>query len=101
MNFEPMSMRRSIAEEILDTIYFGSLNCIKGARGRKISKIQTSQKDAYLLPFGISKNCYGAVLVHAPYRIEIIWRDKGVNRRAAFQTAHDAKAHLCYTFVDK
>ena len=100
MNPEPMSIRRSVAEEILDTIYFGNLDGIKGARGRKIGKIRTPQKDAYLLPFGISKDCYGAVLVHIPNRIEVVTRIRGIERKNSFRSAYDTKVFLCRSFVN-
>jgi hypothetical protein len=101
MNHEPMSFRRAVAEEILDTIYFGNLDAIKGAKGRKCSKVSTGQKDAYMLPFGLSKDCYGAVLVHSPNRIEVVARVRGTERKTNFRSAYDAKVFLCRTFINK
>jgi hypothetical protein len=100
MNPEPMSIRRSVAEEILDTIYFGNLDSIKGAKGRKFSKVNTGQKDAYMLPFGFSKDCYGAVLVHTPNRMEVVTRVRGAERKNSFRSAYDTKVFLCRSFVN-
>jgi hypothetical protein len=99
MNPDPMSFRRAVAEEILDTIYFGNLDSIRGAKGRKFSKVKTGQKDAYMLPFGFSKDCYGAVLVHTPNRIEVVSRVRGAERKNSFRSAYDTKVFLCRTFI--
>jgi hypothetical protein len=96
-----MSFRRAIAEEILDTIYFGNLDLIKGAKGRKCNKVSIGQKDAYMLPFGLSKDCYGAVLVHGPNRIEVIAKVQGTEQKINFRSAYDTKIFLCKTFINK
>ena len=57
MNPDPMSFRRAVAEEILDTIYFGNLDSIKGAKGRKFSKVKTGQKDAYMRTATVRSLC--------------------------------------------
>jgi hypothetical protein len=99
MNPEPMSIRRSVTEEILDTVYFGNLDLIKAARGRKFSKVKTKEKDAYMIPFGTSKDCYGAVLVHSPSRIEVYSKVNGNEKKERFGSAYATKSYLCRTFM--
>lgn len=101
MNPEPMSIRRIITEEILDTIFFGNLDNIIGARGRKFSKVKTKEKDAYMIPFGHSKNFFGAVLVHSPKKIQIITKISGIKKKITFKSSYETKSYLCKKMISQ
>jgi len=95
--YEGMGPRRSIVHELNDTIFFGDLYRIKDA-GRSF-KMKTARGDCYALPFGRSKNSYGAILVHHPSRIEVVYRENGVDRKNLCRTVHEAKRFLIMKFV--
>jgi hypothetical protein len=97
MYIEGMGPRQSIAVEVLDTIRFGALDKIKGANGYRKQKLDKG--DAYVIPFGLSKNCYGAVLVKAPKNVEVQYKINGKKFIKNFRYAGEVKSFLVKQFI--
>jgi hypothetical protein len=96
---EGMGPRQSMAVEILDTIRFGALDRIKGANGYRKQKLDKG--DAYVIPFGLSKDCYGAVLVKAPKNLEVQYMMKGKRFNQSFKYASEVKSFLVKKFIQE
>lgn len=94
---EGMGPRRSMVQELTDTIIFGDLCRIKDAC--RTRKVKTTTGDCYVVPFGRSKDTYGAILVHALKRIEIVYRENGKDRKNLCRNLYDAKRFLIVKFV--
>jgi len=100
INFlEGMGPRQSIAVEILDTVRFGALDRIKGANGYHKQKLDKG--DAYVIPFGLSKDCYGAVLVKTPKNLEVQYMIKGKRFNQPFKYAGEVKSFLVKKFIQE
>lgn len=97
MYFEGMGPRQSIATEILDTVKFGALDKIKAANGYRKQKVDRG--DAYVIPFGLSKECYGAVLVKAPKNLEVRYEVNGKRFSKSFKYADEVKKFLIKSFM--
>lgn len=97
MYIEGMGPRQSIAVEVLDTIRFGALDKIKGANGYSKKELDTG--DAYVVPFGLSKNIFGAVVVCAPKRIYITYRLNGKDKTVRMTNAWEVKRFLVKEFI--
>jgi hypothetical protein len=97
MYYEGMGPRRSIVHELNDTIFFGDLFRIKDAG--KFRKVKTVTGDCYALPFGRSKNLFGAILVHKPNKIEIVYRENGADKKILCRDSYSAKRFLVTKFV--
>lgn len=93
---EGMGPRQSIATEVLDTVMFGGLNKLSdvGYRKRRLDK-----GDAYVIKFAKSKDCYGAVLIRTPKRIQVAYRDKGLQLVQEFKYADQVKRFLVKRFI--
>jgi len=99
INFlDGMGPRQSMATEILDTIRFGALDRIKGANGYR--KQRLDKGDAYVIPFGLSKDCYGAVLVKAPKNLEVQYKVNGKRYAMSFKYASEVKSFLVKKFIE-
>jgi hypothetical protein len=96
---EGMGPRQSMATEILDTVRFGALDRIKGANG--YSKQKLDKGDAYVIPFGLSKECFGAVLVKAPKNLEVQYKVNGKRFNKSFKYASEVKSFLVREFIQK
>ncbi len=97
MYFEGMGPRQSIATEILDTVRFGGLDKIKGATGYLKQKLDKG--DAYVIPFGISKNLYGAVFIKTPKKIDVVYRVNGQQRVQTLRYCEEVKRFLVKRFI--
>lgn len=99
INFlEGMGPRQSMAVEILDTVRFGALDKIKGANGYRKQKLDKG--DAYVIPFGLSKDCYGAVLVKAPKNLEVQYIVNGKRFKQSFKYSDEVKKFLIKKFME-
>lgn len=96
---EGMGPRQSIATEILDTIRFGGLDKIKGATGYRKQKLDRG--DAYVIPFGKSKDLYGVVVIHTPKNIEVAYKVNGQNRIQKLRYASEVKRMLVQRFIQE
>ncbi len=94
---EGMGPRQSIAVEILDTVRFGGLDKIKGANGYRKQKLDRG--DAYVIPFGLSKDCYGAVIVRSPKSIDAAYRVNGLDRLQKLRYTDEVKRFLVKRFI--
>ena len=92
---EPMSIRRSIVEELLDTIFFGGLSNVKGPRFRKV---KTKDKDAYMVHFG-AVGLVGAILVHSPRKIEVFYKKDGFEYKELCRSTYETKWFMVQAFV--
>lgn len=92
-----MGPRQSIAVEVLDTVRFGGLDKIKGANGYRKQKLDRG--DAYVIPFGTSKNCYGAVIVKTPKNIDVVYRVDGQQRVQNLRYCEEVKRFLVKRFI--
>ena len=97
MYLEGMGPRQSIAAELLDTVRFGGLDKIKGANG--YAKKRIANGDAYVLPFGTSKNEFGAVLIRSPKNIEVKTSVNGAKASSKFRNVYDVKQFLIRNFI--
>lgn len=97
MYFDGMGPRQSIATEILDTVRFGALDRIKGATGYRKQKLDKG--DAYVIPFGLSKDCFGAVLVKAPNKVEVQYKINGKKFVKSFRYTSEVKSFLVKQFI--
>lgn len=94
-----MGPRQSIAVEILDTVRFGGLDKIKGADGYRKQKLDRG--DAYVIPFGVSKECYGAVFIKSPKNIDVAYRINGQQRVQNLRYAEEVKRFLVKRFIQE
>jgi len=97
MYLEGMGPRQSIASEVLDTIKFGALDLIKGAGS--YSKKLIDKGDAYVIPFGTSKNFYGAVIVRNPKSIEVRYIVNQKKQSYFSKSCDDTKRFLVRNFI--
>jgi hypothetical protein len=93
-----MGPRQSIAVEVLDTIRFGALDKIKGANG--YAKKKLDRGDAYVIPFGLNKNCFGAVIVKSPKNMEVKFSINGKKQAVSFKKPYDVKRFLVRKFIE-
>lgn len=93
-----MGPRQSIAVEVLDTVRFGALDKIKGANGYRKQKLDRG--DGYVIPFGLSKNCFGAVIVKSPKNMEVKYSINGKRQTVSFKKPYDVKRFLVRKFVE-
>jgi hypothetical protein len=98
MYIEGMGPRQSIAVEVLDTIRFGALDKIKGANG--YAKKKLDRGDGYVIPFGLNKNCYGAVVVKSPKNIEVKLSINNKRSSVYFKKCYDVKRFLIRKFIE-
>lgn len=98
MYFEGMGPRQSIASEILDTVRFGGLNKIKATNVGYTKKV-VDKGDAYVIPFGVSSEEFGAVVVRAPKNIEVRTSVCGVKSSKRFRSSYEVKRFLIQTFI--
>ncbi len=94
---EGMGPRQSIAAELLDTIRFGGLDRIKGANG--YSKKRVDNGDAYVIPFGVSSEEFGAIVIKTPKSIEVKTSIKGAKATSKFRYTYEVKRFLIKNFV--
>lgn len=94
---EGMGPRQSIAAELLDTVRFGGLDRIKGATGYTKKKIDNG--DAYVIPFGVSGEEFGAILIKTPKNIEVKTCVKGAKASSKFRYVYEVKRFLIQNFV--
>ena len=94
-----MGPRQSMAVEILDTVRFGGLDKIKGANGYSKKKLATG--DAYVIPFGLSKKLFGAVVISAPKRLYITYRLNRKEKTVRMTNAWEVKRFLVKEFIQK
>jgi hypothetical protein len=99
MYIDGMGPRQSMAVEILDTVRFGGLDKIKGANG--YSKKRLDKGDAYVVPFGLSKNLYGAVVISDPKRLYITYKVNGVAETVRMKYAWEVKRFLVRRFIQE
>lgn len=93
-----MGPRQSIVHELMDTLYFGNLDRIKNVESYK--KVKTAKdKDAYMVPFARGKDCFGAIMVHSPRRIEVFYNMKGRKIKAKCPSLYETKRFMVKTFV--
>lgn len=92
-----MGPRQSMAVEILDTVRFGGLDKIKGANGYSKKKLATG--DAYVIPFGLSKKLFGAVVISAPKRLYITYKINGVAETVRLKYTWEVKRFLVNRFI--
>ena len=92
-----MGPRQSMAVEILDTVRFGGLDKIKGANGYAKKKLDNG--DAYVVPFGMSKNLYGAVIIKSPKNIDVVYRVGGQQRIQNLRYCEEVKRFLVKRFI--
>lgn len=97
MYLEGMGPRQSIAAELLDTVRFGGLDRIKGANG--YAKKRISNGDAYVLPFGTSKDSFGAILIRTPKNIEVKTSVNGAKASSKFRNSYEVKQFLIRNFI--
>lgn len=98
MNYlDGMGPRQSIAAELLDTVRFGAIDKIKGASG--YAKKKLDKGDAYVLPFGRSKDEFGAIIIRSPKSIEVKFSVNGEKSSVIFKKVHDAKQFLIRKFI--
>ena len=97
MYIDGMGPRQSMAVEILDTVRFGGLDKIKGAKGYSKKKLSTG--DAYVVPFGLNKNLYGAIVISAPKKLYITYKVNGVAETVRMKYAWEAKRFLVRKFI--
>lgn len=97
MYLENMGPRQSIASELLDTIRFGDLDRIRGSGS--YAKKSLDNGDAYVIPFGKSKEFYGAVLVHTPKSIEVKYIQNKKTRSVKFKRLYEVKQFFCKELV--
>ena len=95
---EGMGPRQSIATEILETVRFGALDRIKGANGYRKQKLDRG--DGYVIPFGLSSQCFGAVIVKSPKNIEVKYAVNGKRSSVSFKKPYDAKRFLVRKFIE-
>lgn len=95
---ENMGPRQSIASEVLDTIRFGDLDRIRGAGS--YAKKSLDNGDAYVIPFGKSKEFYGAVLVHTPKSIEIKYIQNTYTKNVKFRNLREVKQFFCSKLIN-
>ena len=96
---EGMGPRQSIATEVLDTVRFGGLDKIKGANGYRKQKVDRG--DAYVIPFGVSKNLFGAVIIKTPKNIDVVYRVNGLQRVQNLRYAEEVKRFLVKRFIQE
>lgn len=95
---EGMGPRQSMVHELLDTLFFGSLDRVKGVAAYR--KVKTAEdKDAYMVPFARDKECFGAIMVHSPKKIEVFYNMKGKKIKAKCPSLYDTKRFMVKTFV--
>ena len=94
-----MGPRQSMAVEILDTARFGGLDRIKGANG--YAKKKLDKGDAYVIPFGLSKKLFGAVVISAPKRLYITYRLNRKEKTVRMTNAWEVKRFLVKEFIQK
>jgi hypothetical protein len=94
-----MGPRQSMAVEILDTVRFGGLDKIKGANGYRKQKLDRS--DAYVIPFGLSKDCYGVVVIKTPKNIDVAYRVNGLDRVQNLRYTDEVKRFLVKRFIQE
>ena len=94
-----MGPRQSMAVEVLDTVKFGALDKIKGAGSYRKQKLDKG--DAYVIPFGVSKDCYGAVLIRAPKKLQVAYRTKGMQLVQEFKYVDQVKRFLVQRFIQE
>jgi hypothetical protein len=99
MYIDGMGPRQSMAVEILDTVRFGGLDKIKGAKGYSKKKLATG--DAYVVPFGFNKNLYGAVVISAPKRLYITYKTNGVAETIRMKYTWEVKRFLVRKFIQE
>ena len=92
-----MGPRQSMAVEILDTVRFGGLDKIKGANG--YAKKKLDKGDAYVIPFGLSKKLFGAVVISAPKRLYITYRLNRKEKTVRMTNAWEVKRFLVKQFI--
>jgi len=92
-----MGPRQSIASELLDTVRFGGIDRIKGANGYAKKKLTVG--DAYVVPFGTSKDSFGAILIRAPKNIEVKTSVNGSKSSQRFKSVYDVKRFLIRNFI--
>jgi len=92
-----MGPRQSMAVEILDTVRFGGLDKIKGANG--YAKKRLDKGDAYVVPFGLSKKLFGAVVISAPKRLYITYKINGVAETVRLKYTWEVKRFLVNRFI--
>ena len=97
MYIDGMGPRQSMAVEILDTVRFGGLDKIKGANGYSKKKLATG--DAYVIPFGLSKKLFGAVVISAPKRLYITYRLNKKEKTVRMTNAWEVKRFLVNRFI--
>jgi hypothetical protein len=93
-----MGPRQSIAAEVLDTVMFGGLNRIRGAGS--YAKKKLDRGDGYVIPFGFSSECFGAVIVKSPKNIEVKYAVNGKRSSVSFKKTYDVKRFLVRKFVE-
>jgi hypothetical protein len=86
-----------MAVEILDTVRFGGLDKIKGANGYAKKKLDNG--DAYVIPFGLDKNIFGAVVISAPKRLYITYRINKKEKTVRMTNAWEVKRFLVKQFI--
>ena len=95
---EGMGPRQSMVHELMDTLYFGNLDRIKGVKAYR--KVKTAEdRDAYMVPFARDKECFGAIMVHSPRRIEVFYNMKGRKIKAKCPSLYETKRFMVKTFV--
>ena len=92
-----MGPRQSMAVEILDTVRFGALDKIKGATG--YFKKTLDKGDAYVIPFGLNKNIFGAVVISTPKRLYITYRMNSKDKTVQMKNAWEVKRFLVKQFI--
>ena len=97
MYIDGMGPRQSMAVEILDTVRFGGLDKIKGANG--YAKKKLDKGDAYVVPFGLSKKLFGAVVISAPKRLYITYKINDVAETVRMNYAWEVKRFLVRRFI--
>jgi len=97
MYTDGMGPRQSMAVEILDTVRFGGLDKIKGANGYAKKKLDNG--DAYVIPFGLDKNIFGAVVISAPKRLYITYRINKKEKTVRMTNAWEVKRFLVKQFI--
>lgn len=97
MYIEGMGPRQSMAAEILDTVRFGGLDKIKGANG--YSKKSFTNGDAYVVPFGLSKKAFGAVVISAPKKLHVTYKINDVVETVRMKNAWEVKRFLVQKFI--
>ena len=97
MYLDGMGPRQSMAAELLDTVRFGGIDRIKGANGYAKKKLNIG--DAYVLPFGTSKDSFGAVIIRAPKNIEVKTSVNGAKASSKFRNVYEVKQFLIRNFI--